>query len=52
MDTKITYTCTNAYSYITSLQVSTYYNTCVDSALELLKAENLLNLNINKVETI
>lgn len=52
MNTKITYTCLNTYSASTSIQVSTYYNICAESALKLLKAEGLSNLNIKKIETV
>jgi len=52
MNTKITYTCLNTHSSSTSLRVSTYYDICIELALELLKAEDLPNLTIKKVETV
>jgi hypothetical protein len=52
MTTKITYTHLNPYGSITSLQESTYYDICIETALKLLKAEGLHNLKIIKIETI
>jgi len=52
MNTKITYTCINTYTASTSLQVSTYYDMCIESALKLLKSENPHNLSIRKIEVV
>lgn len=52
MDIKITYTCINTYSSSTSHNISTYYDTTIQDAMEKLKVAETESLKIQKIEVI